>query len=468
MKTDQTTDVAFSTAADIGRALASGKLTSVEVVATLIDRIAKYDTSLNSFIEVFEKEARSAALDADKRREQGASKGPLDGVPIAVKDLFDVAGYPTGAGSRAIAAQPATTSASAVKRVVDQGMIVLGKTHTVEFAFGGWGTNPVCGTPVNPRDRTTPRVPGGSSSGSGVAVAAGLVPVALGTDTGGSVRNPSALCGIIGLKTSLGLVGRAGVWPLAMSFDTVGPMARSVEDVALLHAALQGYDPDDPTTFGLKPINPMVSLERGISGLTFRVPSSKDLEDVAPAILSDFRAVLLELEKLGATIDEKSMPRPLKEYAALGSNIITTEAWHHLRRYAEPSDSVVDPLIRSRLSRGREFDADKYLNLMDQRRLVQSEFNRYLNGADAFLNPTSPITAPPIQGAHETIAPMGICTRFVSLMDMAALSIPIGLVEGLPTALQIVVRRFDDHMALRIGRALEIQRQGLFVPPTGY
>lgn len=468
MEADRAADIAFSSAADLGRALAAGEAKSAEITEYLLERIAAHDGALHAFVAVFGESALAAARDADRRRERGAARGPLDGVPFAVKDLFDIAGHPTAAGSKALHPKEAIRTATAIERLTAQGMIVLGKTQTVEFAFGGWGTNPVCGTPVNPRDRRTPRVPGGSSSGSGVAVAAGFVPAALGTDTGGSVRNPSSMCGTVGLKTSHGLIGRGGLLPLATSLDTVGPLVRSVEDAALLLAVLQGRDPDDPATFGVKPADPLAGLDDGVSGLRLLVPSPRDLQSVEPAVLRDFRNAVADLEALGAAIDEKAMPRPPEAYMAHAGAIMAAEAWHNLRHHVDDPESVVDPVIRGRVSKGRDIDVTAYLDLMEKRRAVQSEFDQYLDGADALLTPTAPITAPPIEGIDEDITPLGTFTRFVNLMDIAALSVPVGLVDDLPTALQIVVRRFDDPLALRIGRALERHRGGLFMPPAGF
>ena len=225
-------DLAFLSATDLGRALARGEFTSEALVTELLARIRTYDPMLNAFVEVYGDVALLAARESDGRRSRNQARGFLDGVPFAAKDLFDVEGYATLAGSKASAATAAARSATAVRRLLAEGMVLIGKTH----GYGSssrtvhWGTN--FRAAVHPGQSTrsflsVQRVPGGSSSGSGVAVAAGLVPVALGTDTGGSVRSPSALCGIVGMKTSLGLIGRGGVQPLALVFDTVGPITRS-------------------------------------------------------------------------------------------------------------------------------------------------------------------------------------------------------------------------------------------------
>jgi len=347
-------------------------------------------------------------------------------------------------------------------------MIPLGKVQTVEFAFGGWGTNAVTGTPLNPRDPQVPRAPGGSSSGSGVAVAAGLVPAALGTDTGGSVRNPAAMCGIIGLKTSVGLIGRGGLLPLALSFDSVGPMTRSVADAAMLFAALQGSDADDPATFGVPLADPLRQLDAGVKGLRLRIPGTRDLTAVAPEVLRLFKASVDELAALGAEITEQPMPRRPEDYMTLTGDLMAAECWHRLRSYVEVADSVVHPVIRARIMHGKTIDGARYQELLETRRSTQIEFHHYLADADAFLTPTAPIVAPPLTEIDETKTPLGTFTRFVNLMDMAALSVPVGLIGGLPAALQISVPRFQDSRALRIGRALEMHRGGLFQPPPGY
>jgi aspartyl-tRNA(Asn)/glutamyl-tRNA(Gln) amidotransferase subunit A len=356
-----------------------------------------------------------------------------------------------------------------LRRLADAGMILLGKVQTVEFAFGSWGTNPVTGTPLNPYDRAVPRAPGGSSSGSGVAVAAGLVPMALGTDTTGSIRNPSGMCGVVGLKTTAGLVGRGGLLPLAATFDSIGPLARSVEDAALVLAALEGEDDGDPATYGLAPTLPLDGLDKGVAGMRFRVPGAADLASVTPGVLERFRAALADLEALGAAIEELPMPEPPEAYMGHAGDILAAEAWHHLRRHVEKPDGVVDPAIRARVVKGKEIDGARYQELIATRRARQIEFLRYMEGADAFLTPTAPIVAPALADLDESKTTLGTFSRMVNLMEMAALSVPAGLVDGLPSGLQIVVRRFQDPLALRIGRALEVKRGGsLFDPPAGF
>jgi aspartyl-tRNA(Asn)/glutamyl-tRNA(Gln) amidotransferase subunit A len=460
---------AFATVAELSAALREGRATSTSVVRRALDRIETHDPELNAFVLTFPEAALAAAAAADERRRQGRPKSQLDGIPFAAKDLLDVEGHPTRAGSKALAGGSAAATASVLDRLADAGMILVGKVQTVEFAFGSWGTNIVSGTPLNPHDRAVPRAPGGSSSGSGVAVAAGLVPMAIGTDTTGSVRNPSAMCGVVGLKTTAGLVGRGGLLPLASTFDSVGPLARSVEDAALVLAAIEGEDARDPATYGLTSTRPLETLDRGVAGMHFRIPSEADLGSVMPGVLERFRAALADLEALGATIEERPMPEPPEAYMVHAGDIMAAEAWHHLGRYVDIPDSVVAPAIRARILKGKEIDGARYQELIEMRRLRQVAFMRYMEGADAFLTPTSPITAPPLAEIDETKTPLGTFTRLVNLIDMAALSVPTGLVDGLPSGLQIAVRRFRDPLALRIGRALEVKRGGsLFDAPAGF
>src|SRR5262247_3463677 len=219
----------------------------------------------HAFIAVYDADARLAAEAADKAIRSGHRIGPLHGVPIALKDLVDLQGRVTTGGSKVWAERVSPTTATLAQRLIAAGMIVLGKTHTVEFAMGSWGTNTHMGTPRNPWDPAVHRTPGGSSSGSGVAVAAGLAPIAIGTDTGGSVRLPAAWCGIVGLKVTVGRISTYGVLPLSSTLDTPGPLARSVEDAAILFNVLQGFDPLDDRTSRRSADDPLPSLRRGVA-----------------------------------------------------------------------------------------------------------------------------------------------------------------------------------------------------------
>src|SRR5690348_10335313 len=251
------TDLAQLPVHALAAKLKARSISPVGIVDTCLERIERLDRKLHAFVDVFATEARVAAEAADKAIRSGHPVGPLHGIPVALKDLIELEGRVTTGGSAVWRERRSSHTATLAKKLIAAGMIVIGKTHTVEFAFGGWGTNQHMGTPWNPWDANTQRTPGGSSSGSGVAVAARMVPCAIGTDTGGSVRVPAAWCGITGLKTTIGRISTWGVLPLTPTLDTPGPMTRSVEDAALLLKLLQGADVRDARTLVLKDVDPM-------------------------------------------------------------------------------------------------------------------------------------------------------------------------------------------------------------------
>lgn len=447
-------------------ALADGAVTSEALVQDYIDRIDRFDGKLHAFVSVFGEQSLQQARECDAARASGKNVGALYGIPIAIKDIFDISGHLTAAGSDALTDRLPSISANAVQRLEAAGMIVLGKTHMVEFAFGGWGTNPVKGTPWNPWDMKTHRVPGGSSSGSAVAVAAGLAPAALGTDTGGSVRTPACWCGTVGLKTSLGLIGRTGVVPLCPTHDTIGLLTRSVRDAALLLDVLAGLDSDDLTTVDAPRIFPLDNLDHGVGGLRIGVLGGADLASVDPEVRDLFDCAVRDIGKLDARLEEIRLPLSVEQYVFDGGDIMSAESYAHLGEYVDAEDSVVDPVIRDRIIRGREISASRYIRLLEARRIAQAELNAMLDGLDAFLVPSCPQAAIPVDRVDENEAP-NVFGRFVNFLDLAALSVPIGLTgAGLPAGLQIVTRRFDDALALRVGHALEHARGGLVKHPA--
>lgn len=460
-------DPSFLSMEGLSVALTEEGVTSEALVEAYSSRIERFDKKLHAFVGVHTEQAIKEARACDATRMSGRTVGPLHGIPIAIKDIFDVAGRPTMAGSAALTDRHPTTSANAVRRLEAAGMVVLGKTQMVELAFGGWGTNPVKGTPWCPWDLETHRVPGGSSSGSAVAVAAGLAPAALGTDTGGSVRTPACWNGIVGMKTSLGLIGRSGAVPLCPTHDSIGPLVRSVRDAAFLLEALVGPDPLDPTTAEAPRIAPLTEIERGIEGFRLGVLSDGDLALVEPEVRRLFGKALEDLEALGARVEEIHLPLSIEEYLASGGDIMSAESYRHLGRYAEPEDSLVDPVIRARILRGREISASAYLELLEMRQAAQGEFLKRLDRLDALVVPGCHQTSKPVDGIDEDVPP-NIFGRFVNFLNLASLSLPIGVTAaGLPAGMQIVVRRFDDPLALRIGRAFEKARGGLVERPPG-
>jgi aspartyl-tRNA(Asn)/glutamyl-tRNA(Gln) amidotransferase subunit A len=434
-----------------------------EISKCYLDIIERFNPKLNAFVEVFPVAPISLpnnAADLDTTFDESKQ---LYSTTVAVKDLFDYAGTPTRAGSLALPPVPAVKTAAAVRRLEAAGAIVLGKTHTVEFAFGGWGTNPVAGTPWNPWDMHIHRVPGGSSSGSAVAVAAGMVVVALGTDTGGSIRTPASYCGIVGIKTSPGVVSKAGVFPLSPTLDTVGVLTRTVRDAAIMLQVISGLDPEDEKTLGVPTIDFMTGIELGLKGLKLGVLPEAELVPANGEVRRLYKETLVQISAAGAVVREFEPPRALVEYLRIGGEIMSFEAYANLGRYVDPENSKVDPVIRNRILKGRDVSAAKYLELIEERRKAKLEFQERFADYDALITPTCIEGAIPVSEVDENriVTPFG---RFVNLLDLTAVSVPMGLTaENLPVGIQIVAKQYDDALALRIARAIEKLR-GTFRP----
>jgi aspartyl-tRNA(Asn)/glutamyl-tRNA(Gln) amidotransferase subunit A len=437
--------------------MAGSDSSALERVEQALAGIAAHDAELRASVRTLNDAAIVEARRCDGLSASGVSLGPLQGLPIAVKDIIDVAGVPTESGSLTRKNNPpAKADAPVVAKLRAAGAIPLAKTHTVEFAIGGWGTNETVGTPHNPWDRATPRVPGGSSSGTGVLVGAGILRAGLGTDTGGSVRIPAAFCGCVGLKTSIGLVSRAGVTPLSGTLDTVGPLTRTVRTAADMLAVMQGMDPADPTTWDAPFVDPVGSLDRGVSGLRLARLSDDMMPDLAEDVRASFEKAVGMLREAGAHIGTVSLPRSLLEYQQRGGAISATEA------YATYKDIVDDPASgmampnRTRMAAGGKLSAADITRIRSERDEDIRVFPALIDNIDAIILPTSPITAIPISDVDEASMVMSTHTRFGNYYELAALAVPIDLTPaGLPTSLQIVVRRYDDALALRIGAAFE-------------
>lgn len=439
-------------------AIADGRTSARAVVETTLARIAAGNDRLHAFITVLAEEARAEADMLDALQARGQRRGPLHGVPVAVKDIIDVSGQRTRAGSITRDHLPAAAAdAWCVSRLRAAGAIVVGKTHTVEYAFGGWGTNPIAGTPVNPHDGATHRVPGGSSSGTGVAVGAGLVPIGFGTDTGGSVRLPAAWCGTVGHKTSMGLVSRAGVVPLALHFDTIGPLARSVRDAAVMSQVMLGSDPADASTKGAPGLDLVAGLEMGVRGLTLGVLALDPDIAVDPAVAASFNAAAAALEKAGARLVPFALPDSLRTYAQDAGDLMMVEGAHHHGALAREAPSRLGEWAARRIGGGFDIAATRYFAGVETRRLRMAAANALLadNGIDALILPTTPAPAVALSQVDETAAP-GIFTRFANYLEWCGVSVPIAPTPaGLPIGFQIVAPQFLDAMALRIARSVE-------------
>jgi aspartyl-tRNA(Asn)/glutamyl-tRNA(Gln) amidotransferase subunit A len=445
------TNICYLSAHQLAADIAARRLSPVEVVEAFLRRIEAHEPKLQAFVDVYAMEARLAAEAADKAIRSGHAVGPLHGVPIALKDLIDLEGRITTGGSAVWRERRSPATATLARKLLAAGMIVLGKTHTVEFAMGGWGTNQHMGTPWNPWDLQVARTPGGSSAGSGVAVAAGMAPWAIGTDTGGSVRLPASWCGLSGLKTTIGRVSTYGILPLAPSLDTPGPMARSVEDAALLYGFMQGSDTLDPRTLSAPPPSDLGMMRRGVRGLRLARMPAAEREGCAPEVLAAYDAALDLLAREGAEIVDVALPCRFADATAATGRIIGSEAYTLIGDLIDNMALPIDDAVRPRIQLGRSISAREYLGALAERDRMKREFLAALDGIDALLTPTTQMPAVRVESVDQSTTPAHF-TRFVNLLELCALSIPDGFsATGLPLSLQIICQPYDEATALRIG-----------------
>jgi aspartyl-tRNA(Asn)/glutamyl-tRNA(Gln) amidotransferase subunit A len=462
-------DPSLSSATELSAAISARELSPVEVTDAFLARIAAQDQQLHAFIAVYADDAKLAAEAADKAIRSGHQIGPLHGVPIALKDLIDLEGRVTTGGSAVWRERRSPATATLAKKLIAAGMIVLGKTHTVEFAMGGWGTNHHMRTPWNPWDTAVARTPGGSSSGSGVAVASAMAPWAIGTDTGGSVRLPASWCGITGLKTTVGRVSCHGILPLAPSLDTPGPMARSVEDAALLFSVMQGVDPLDRLTLSAPPpIDPFATLRRGVKRLRLaRMPAS-ERDGCDPEMLAAYDGALEALAQAGAEIVDIALPIAFADATVATGRIIGSEAYRLTGALVDDPAQPIDPAVRPRIQLGCDIRAHQYLAALAERDRMKTAFLAALDGVDALLTPTTQTAAIPNDAVDQNTTPAHF-TRVFNLLEMCALAVPNGFTaSGLPLSLQIACRPYDEATALRIGWAYQQATEWHLPRPPGF
>jgi aspartyl-tRNA(Asn)/glutamyl-tRNA(Gln) amidotransferase subunit A len=452
-------DPPFRSLTELSRLLAEGETTSTAIVAGCLERIDALDSRLHAFVDVYRDEALARARDADLERRVGAIRGPLHGLPIALKDLLHLKGRQTTAGSRSWLGITSEYTATVVERLLAAGMIVLGKTHMVEFAFGGWGRNEPMGAPWNPWDMTTHRVAGGSSSGSAVAVAAGLAPAALGSDTGGSVRIPAALCGITGLKTTHGLVSLYGAVPLAATLDSIGPLTRTVEDAALLIAAMAGADPHDDSTERAPRFDLDAALAGGpnVRGMRITTLSQSQFSGYLDRdVLQARDKAIATLRGLGANVEEARFPFDFEDMAVRNGKLIAAEAYAVHRAYIEDASLPIDRWVRKRTLAGKSIGAADYIDELDARRRAAKAFAEWMRGRDALLTPTLPMAAPPLDEVDESTTPLALFTRAANYLGACAVSLPAGFSsKGLPIGVQLIGAPFAEVTIIRIGRAFQ-------------
>jgi aspartyl-tRNA(Asn)/glutamyl-tRNA(Gln) amidotransferase subunit A len=450
-----TSDLTSLSAQELSQQIAARRLSPVDVVDAFLQRIEAKEPKLQAFVDVYRDDARLAAEAAHKAIRSGHAVGPLHGVPIALKDLIDIEGKVCTGGCGAWRNRVATQTSTLARHLIAQGMIVLGKTHTVQFAMGGWGTNTQFGTPWNPWDLKRKRTPGGSSSGSGVAVAAALAPWAIGSDTGGSVRLPASWCGLTGLKTTIGRISTFGVLPLSTTLDTLGPMCRSVEDAALLYAAMPSADPNDPRTLQAPPDDPFAQLKRGVRGLKLAAMPDSERQAVTPEVLAAYDKSLEVLRGLGAEIGPINLPFAFNDLTRAVGRIISPEAYAALRDLVDNDSIPLDEDVRPRVTVGKKTTAYEYVEALRLRDELKRKFAQAMAGIDALLTPTTTSVALPLEDVDQSGTPAHF-TRFGNFLELCALALPNGFsAVGLPTSLQVVCRGFDETMALRIGWAFQ-------------
>ena len=461
-------ELAFDSLTGLAARLRTGSLDPVALAEHLLGRIAGLDGKLHSFIRLTPERALAEAQAASRALAAGQDLGPLHGLPLAVKDLFDVTGTPTTAGTRLREGHCAESDSAAVEKLGQRGMSLLGKTHTVQFAYGAVGINHDQGTPLNPW-QPTPFAPGGSSSGSGVAVAAGLVPVALGTDTGGSVRIPAALCGIVGLKTTVGRISRAGVYPLSGTLDSVGVLSRTVEDAALVFEALQGKDGRDPSTLVVESPWSAEGLKGGVKGLRLAFCETVFFDDVDPEVEAAVRATAEVFRSLGARVERIEVPE-VAEAAAdpLRSLLLAVESSAINAEYLDQHLETLDPVIAPRMLEGRKVTAPDYYALLQRRTRLVERTQWRLREIDALLVPTTQIPARPLADIdrgfevyldHNTRYNRN--TGLGNFLNLCGLSVPCGFTRlGLPIGLMIYARPFQEDLALRVAHAYEQATEG--------
>ena len=427
---------------ELNQKYAEGSLSPTEAVASCLEAIDALNPTIEAWQAVYEEEAQEAAVIASAEFEARRRKGPFPGIPFALKDIVDVEGKVTAAGCAEWRERRSKFTAEIAQRLVAAGGILIGKTKTVEFAFGGWGTNQRMGTPHNPWDAKVARTPGGSSSGSGAAVASGMIPCAIGTDTGGSVRLPAAFCGIVGLKTTEGLLPTNGIVPLSHTLDTPGPMARTVADVALMFEALCS----EPAK---------LDLSAEIAGMRIGSLSDEERIGIEPEQLDAYDRSLDQLADLGAEIIQFQPAKPFEEMKEAAAVILTAEGYFHHGALMDNPDSLVDENVRPRFKAGADISSAQYVGALLQRDSDRESFSLAMQGIDALVTPTTPMLPPPLTETDELSTPARF-TRAINYLSMCGTSVPSGISNGgLPTSLQIACAGGNEATCLQISAAYE-------------
>lgn len=446
---------------EVAQAIAQKRCSSREVTQSCLDRIAQWQPRLNAFMAVEAEAALAAADAADAALARGERRGALHGLPLAHKDMYYDAGRVVTCGSKIRREFVAMTTSTALQRLKEAGTIRLGSLQMAEFAYGPTGHNAHYGPVHNPW--AVDHITGGSSSGSGAAVAARLTFAALGSDTGGSIRMPAHFCGVTGLKTTYGRISRAGAMPLSQSLDTVGPLARSAEDCALLLGLMAGEDPEDPTAIA-GPVPDYAAATRGsIKGLSIGIPSAFYVDDLDPEVARILDETTAVLKREGADIVQVELPDQ-RQLSAACQIVLAAEAAAFHKRWLIERPPDYGPQVLMRLQNGLAIPAVLYLEAMRWRGAALSAHLAAVAGVDAVIAPVAPVAAPTIAesdvgnspDAESVIQRLTRFTRPINYLGLPSLSIPAGFTRnGLPVGMQLIGRSFDEAMLLRIGAAFQ-------------
>lgn len=455
-------DLADLGVAELAEGIRERQFSSAEATAACLARLKSIGPKLNAVAQIDEAFALAQADAADALLAAGRVPGPLHGVPLAHKDMMFREGRISACGTRILASTAAEETATVLERLDAAGAIEIARLNMVEFALGPTGHNVITGHVRNPWDPS--RITGGSSSGSGASVAARLVPGALGSDTGGSVRLPASICGVVGIKQTYGRVSRAGAMPLSFSLDHIGPLARSVRDAAMVLEAIAGPDPRDPTTLDVPPPDLLGTLEDGVRGLRIAVPDDAAFADCDGEVMAAFHAAVEALKRAGAEIVPGRLP-DLDRANRLTTLVISVEGAAYHANWLRERPQEYGAQTRARLLPGLYQPAVRYLEALSLRGPLLAEFVEIgMGGADAFLMPTSPATTPTIAetdvggdaGAVQKVIAIARYTRLGNFLGVPAISVPAGFdARGLPIGLQIMGRPLDEALICRVARAYE-------------
>jgi aspartyl-tRNA(Asn)/glutamyl-tRNA(Gln) amidotransferase subunit A len=455
------TELALLSLTEVAQAIAQKRVSSREVTQSCLARIAQWQPRLNAFMAIEAEEALAAADAADAALAKGHNRGALHGVPLAHKDMYYDAGKVVTCGSKIRRDWVATTTATSLQRLKDAGTVRLGSLQMVEFAYGPTGHNPHYGAVHNPWN--VDHITGGSSSGSGSAVAARLTFAALGSDTGGSIRMPAHFCGVTGLKTTVGRISRAGAMPLSQSLDTVGPLARTVEDCALLLGLMAGADPSDPTAVSGEVPDYMAATGGSLKGLKIGVPAAFYVDDLDADTARILDETVATLKREGAQVVQVELPEQ-RQLTAACQFVLAVEAAAFHKRWLIERPQDYGPQVLMRLQNGLAMPAVSYLEAMRWRGPALAAHLAATAGVDAVLAPVAPSAAPTIAesdvgnspDAEAMIQRLTRFTRPVNYLGLPSLSIPAGFTTaGLPVGMQLIGRPFDEATLLRAGAAFQ-------------